>query len=107
VVGPPVVGGMASGNVEAPGQLASHYSPGKPLRLDAVTANNHEFHIGFGDICGDTNLSVRGDLTEAAAHLYAALHQAAASSRCAIAVAPIPQDGIGKAIHDRLRRAAA
>ena len=93
--------------VEAPGQLASHYAPGKPMRLNAVTARADEFHIGFGAVSGDVNLSRAGDPVEAAAGLYAALHQAAASDRPAIAVAPIPEEGIGQAINDRLRRAAA
>ncbi|MFA7584833.1 MAG: L-threonylcarbamoyladenylate synthase [Novosphingobium sp.] len=93
--------------VEAPGQLASHYSPGKPVRLDAETALADEFHIGFGGIAGDVNLSVAADLSEAAANLYAALHAAAAADRPRVAVAPIPEAGVGAAINDRLRRAAA
>ena len=95
-----------AGTVEAPGQLASHYSPGKPLRLGAEAAEAGEFHIGFGQIAGDTNLSPDGDLVEAAARLYAALHLAAASAKTGIAVAPVPGTGIGSAINDRLRRAA-
>lgn len=97
----------SSAGIEAPGQLASHYAPGKPLRLAADAAAKDEFHIGFGAIAGDTNLSLAGDLAEAAARLYEALHQAAASDRPRIAVAPIPDEGIGAAINDRLRRAAA
>ncbi|MFA7604260.1 MAG: L-threonylcarbamoyladenylate synthase [Novosphingobium sp.] len=93
--------------IEAPGQLASHYAPGKPVRLDAAEAAADEFHIGFGPVAGDVTLSATGDLAEAAARLYAALHQAAAASRPRIAVAPIPAEGIGAAINDRLRRAAA
>ena len=92
--------------VQAPGQLASHYAPGKPLRLNAVTAEPDEWLIGFGPITGDDTLSATGDLTEAAARLFAALHRADASSKPRIAVAPIPADGIGEAINDRLRRAA-
>ncbi|PEQ12119.1 threonylcarbamoyl-AMP synthase [Novosphingobium sp. PC22D] len=95
-----------SGAIEAPGQLASHYAPGKPVRLDARRAEPGEFLIGFGDIGGDTNLSASGDLAEAAARLYAALHEGDASDRDSIAVAAIPGDGIGAAINDRLRRAA-
>ncbi|MEE4153286.1 MAG: L-threonylcarbamoyladenylate synthase [Erythrobacter sp.] len=98
--------GGGSRGIEAPGQLASHYAPGKPVRLEAQTARADEFHIGFGGIAGDCNLSASGDLAEAAAGLYAALHAAAADPRPAIAVAPIPQSGIGRAINDRLRRAA-
>lgn len=97
----------SQGGVEAPGQLASHYAPGKPVRLGVEKARDNEFHIGFGEIAGDTNLSPSGDLAEAAAQLYAALHLAAASDMPAVAVAPIPGEGIGTAINDRLRRAAA
>jgi L-threonylcarbamoyladenylate synthase len=93
--------------IEAPGQLASHYAPGKPVRLNAATPRTDEFHIGFGAVAGRVNLSVRADLAEAAAQLYAALHEAAASPFARIAVAPIPDHGIGAAINDRLRRAAA
>ncbi|MCB2088465.1 MAG: L-threonylcarbamoyladenylate synthase [Sphingomonadaceae bacterium] len=93
--------------VEAPGQLAQHYSPGKPLRLDAVTAAEGEFLIGFGEVAGNCTLSACGDLAEAAARLYACLHEAGASPARRIAVAPVPDHGIGAAINDRLRRAAA
>jgi L-threonylcarbamoyladenylate synthase len=93
--------------IEAPGQLASHYAPGKPLRLHAETADADEFLIGFGKVDGDAQLSAAGDLMEAAANLYAALHDAAASAQPRIAVAPIPEEGIGIAIIDRLTRAAA
>jgi L-threonylcarbamoyladenylate synthase len=97
----------APGRIEAPGQLARHYSPGKPVRLDAVEAEDGEFMIGFGDSPGDCSLSPSGDLAEAAARLYACLHQAAAAAHPRIAVAPVPAEGIGAAINDRLRRAAA
>ena len=93
--------------IEAPGQLASHYAPGKPVRMGAVVAAEDEFLIGFGAVPGAVSLSERGDLAEAAAQLYACLHAAAAASEPRIAVAPIPEDGIGVAINDRLRRAAA
>lgn len=92
--------------VEAPGQLASHYSPGKPMRLNATKAAPDEFMIGFGSVDGDCMLSASGQLTEAAAQLYDCLHRAAASDRPRIAVAPVSQAGIGRAINDRLRRAA-
>jgi len=98
---------FAASGIEAPGQLASHYAPGKPMRLDAVTAEEDEFLIGFGAVVGQVQLSVTGDLFEAASRLYAALHLAAASPQARIAVAPIPPEGIGAAINDRLRRAAA
>ncbi|MEP0189383.1 MAG: L-threonylcarbamoyladenylate synthase [Erythrobacter sp.] len=93
-------------SVEAPGQLASHYSPGKPVRLNATEVQGDVFLIGFGAITGDNNLSADGVLREAAARLYDALHQAAESDKPRIAVAPIPNEGVGRAINDRLRRAA-
>ena len=93
--------------VEAPGQLASHYAPSKPLRLDAASADTDEYSIGFGPIDGDVNLSRSGDLVEAAARLFDLLHEADASSKPRIAVAPVPDTGLGRAINDRLRRAAA
>ncbi|MCK0099075.1 L-threonylcarbamoyladenylate synthase [Qipengyuania sp. S6317L1] len=92
--------------VEAPGQTPRHYSPGKPLRLNAQEVARDEFFIGFGEIAGDCTLSPQGDLSAAAANLYDCLHQAAASHRPRIAVAPIPESGIGQAINDRLKRAA-
>jgi L-threonylcarbamoyladenylate synthase len=92
--------------IEAPGQMLRHYAPGKPVRLDAGEARNDEFLIGFGAIAGDCSLSPSGDMAQAAARLYACLHEAAASDFPGIAVAPIPQAGIGAAINDRLRRAA-
>ena len=96
-----------SQRVEAPGQLASHYAPGKPVRLDAENAEADEFHIGFGPVAGDATLSASGDLAEAAARLYALLHEGAAAAQPRIAVAPVPRHGIGAAINDRLKRAAA
>lgn len=93
--------------IEAPGQLASHYAPSKPVRLDAVAAQADEWLIGFGAVAGDDTLSPSGDLAEAAANLYAALHRADASPCQRIAVAPIPSGGMGEAINDRLKRAAA
>ncbi|WP_298335736.1 L-threonylcarbamoyladenylate synthase [uncultured Erythrobacter sp.] len=92
--------------IEAPGQLARHYSPGKPVRLEATEVAPDEFWIGFGPLDGDCNLSESGDLNLAAAQLYENLHRAAASSKPRIAVAPIPESGVGRAINDRLRRAA-
>ncbi len=94
-------------SIEAPGQMPRHYSPGKPVRLNAATARDDEFHVGFGAVAGHINLSATGDLQEAAAALYAALHDAAAAPQLRIAIAPIPQTGIGIAINDRLQRAAA
>ncbi|WP_435419148.1 L-threonylcarbamoyladenylate synthase [Parerythrobacter aurantius] len=97
----------ADGTIEAPGQLARHYAPGKPLRLDAQCADADEFLLGFGPVPGDWSLSPTGDLAEAAARLYAGLHRAGEAQQPRIAVAPIPEEGIGAAINDRLRRAAA
>ena len=97
----------ASDRIEAPGQMASHYAPLKPLRLDAEDARPDEWVIGFGGADGDSNLSPTGDLVEAAATLFDRLHEAEAADPSAIAVAPIPQEGLGAAINDRLRRAAA
>lgn len=106
-----VVGGSddvtpASGRIEAPGQLASHYNPGKPVRLNAVTAEADEFLIGYDGIAGAVSLSPSGDLAEAASRLYACLHAGAAADQPRIAVAPIPDAGVGAAINDRLGRAA-
>lgn len=92
--------------IEAPGQLARHYSPGKPLRLNADGPQPDEFLIGYDTMEGDCTLSLSGDLNEAAARLYDCLHRAAASDKSRIAVAHIPAEGIGRAINDRLRRAA-
>jgi L-threonylcarbamoyladenylate synthase len=96
-----------AGRIEAPGQLTSHYAPGKPLRLDARIADPDEFMIGFAAIGGSVSLSPDGDLAQAAARLYDCLHAAAAATQPRIAVAPVPELGIGAAINDRLRRAAA
>ena len=93
--------------VEAPGQLASHYAPSKPLRLNAAAAEPDEYLIGFGPVAGDANLSEAGNLTEAAARLFDLLHRADASANPRIAIAPVPDEGLGAAINDRLKRAAA
>ena len=94
------------GRVEAPGQLASHYAPGKPVRLDVIRSVEDEFTIGFGEVAGDCSLSLEGNLEEAASRLYACLHLAAKSGKPRIAIAPVPDTGLGRAINDRLRRAA-
>ena len=96
----------AAAAIEAPGQLASHYAPSKPLRLNADRAERREYLIGFGAVTGDATLSASGDLVEAASRLFDLLHEADASDREAIAVAPVPDNGLGAAINDRLRRAA-
>lgn len=97
----------AAGEVESPGQLRSHYAPSKPVRLDAEIAERDEWLIGFGPVRGATTLSEAGDLVEAAARLFDALHEADRQPRPRIAVAPVPETGVGIAINDRLRRAAA
>lgn len=96
-----------NGTIEAPGQLRSHYAPTKPLRLNAVHAAPDEWLIGFGPVYGQTTLSTSGDLVEAAAKLFEKLHEADAAPAGKIAVAAIPATGLGAAINDRLRRAAA
>ena len=107
VLGVQAAGGDAGSRIEAPGQLASHYAPGKPVRLGALEAGPDEFLIGFGAVEGDCTLSAGGNLEEAAARLYACLHEAARAEQPRIAVAPVPEEGVGRAINDRLRRAAA
>lgn len=97
----------SDGRIEAPGQMTAHYAPSKPLRLNASSVAGDEWHVGFGSIGGTINLSADGDLDEAAANLFAALHAADQSTALRIAVAPIPDVGLGLAINDRLRRAAA
>ncbi len=97
----------------APGQLTSHYAPGAPMRLAADTRAPDEVWIGFGPDCtgADLNLSPSGDTTQAAAHLFSALRAAdriaTETGAARIAVAPVPDSGLGRAINDRLRRAAA
>jgi len=93
--------------IEAPGQLDHHYRPSKPLALNRSARHNGEWLIGFGAIEGNANLSRDGDLAEAAASLFACLHEADASGSASIAVAHIPHEGLGVAINDRLRRAAS
>lgn len=97
----------ARSRIEAPGQLASHYAPSKPLRLDALSAEDDEFLIGFAGIEGNSNLSASSDLVEAAARLFDLLHEADSSEKRRIAVAPVPSRGLGSAINDRLSRAAS
>ena len=95
----------------SPGQLASHYAPNARLRMNANVAGDDEHMIGFGDVAGQINLSKTGDLTEAAANLFAYLHMADEDAqtlgKTKIAVAPIPMTGLGVAINDRLKRASA
>lgn len=109
----PEIAADAANLPNAPGQLTSHYAPGAAVRLGATEKETHEIWIGFGPACpaADINLSPSGDLTEAAAHLFGALRDADRLAQTAgartIAVAPVPDTGLGRAINDRLRRAAA
>jgi L-threonylcarbamoyladenylate synthase len=98
---------VTAGAVEAPGMLASHYAPTRPVRLDATARQPGEWLIGFGPVAGDDNLSPSAKLEEAAARLFAALHHADTQPVETIAIAPVPDHGLGRAINDRLRRAAA
>lgn len=106
VIGRPLLR-PGDGTVTAPGMLASHYAPRARLRLDATSAGPDELMIGFGAVPGDFSLSETGDVGEAAANLFALLRAADARAAAVIAVAPIPESGLGRAINDRLRRAAA
>ena len=104
VAGP--LGAAAGGIITAPGQMESHYAPRAALRLEAREAGAGEVLLGFGLVTGAAlNLSATGDLREAAANLFAMLR--ALDGGRTIAVSPIPDFGLGEAINDRLRRAAA
>lgn len=92
--------------ISAPGQLASHYAPNAPVRLNATERQTGETLIGFGDIEGDLTLSSSGNLSESASNLFKILRKAD-NRGLPIAVAPIPNTGIGIALNDRLQRAAA
>lgn len=107
-----LVGPLAGAEAEAgrsPGRLARHYAPAAPLRLDANAPRPGEAFLAFGPAPAGPavfNLSPTGDLREAAANLFAMLRAADALAPAGIAVAPIPEGGLGEAINDRLRRAA-
>ncbi|SDZ16804.1 translation factor SUA5 [Jannaschia faecimaris] len=102
---------VTPGKVQAPGQLSSHYAPGRPVRMGVTVADPTAVLLGFGDIAGDLNLSPTGDMVEAAANLFDHFHAidalAASLGKVRIDVAPVPETGLGRAINDRLRRAAA
>ena len=106
-LGAPIPAGGEAGAPTSPGQLASHYAPRGTMRLNVTEPGPGEVMLGFGAIPGDLTLSASGDLTEAAATLFARLHDLNAMGAERIAVAPIPETGLGRAINDRLRRAAA
>jgi len=112
-----VIGDIEDGTVampgrpRSPGQLTRHYAPKLPLRLDARDVGQDEALLAFGPAPpagarAVRNLSAGGDLTEAAANLFAMLHELEASGASRIAVMPIPETGLGRAINDRLRRGA-
>lgn len=93
--------------ISAPGQLMSHYAPTAQVRLNATEWEPGELRLGFGVVDCDLNLSETEDLVEAAAHLFDHLHRLDAMGGGTIAVSPIPHEGLGIAINDRLSRAAA
>lgn len=106
-----VVGPLESDGTEghrSPGRLSLHYAPDAPVRIEAGEARPSEILLGFGPGVGDPrwSLSVSGDLTEAAARLFRLLREADRERPTGIAIAPIPQTGLGEAINDRIRRAA-
>jgi L-threonylcarbamoyladenylate synthase len=104
----PLPKGGSQEKPNAPGQLASHYAPAAPMRLEARDVRDGEVRLGFGHGEAELYLSQSGDLVEAAANLFHMLREAdrLAQGRI-IAVAPVPEMGLGRAINDRLRRAAA
>jgi L-threonylcarbamoyladenylate synthase len=112
-----VIGTLGDANaletIRAPGMLAKHYAPAQSLRMNATILNEGEAYLGFGpdsftghNAAMQLNLSEAGDLTEAAANLFAMLHELDRPDHAGIAVAPIPESGLGVAINDRLRRAS-
>lgn len=109
LLGEAVATGGDAGRPTSPGQLASHYAPEASVRLEATEAQAGELLVGFGAVQGRLTLSATGDLVEAAAALFDTLREAdrLAGPGGRIAFAPVPQAGLGRAINDRLRRAAA
>ncbi len=104
-----VIGTLAEAQADAkrsPGRLARHYSPKAPVRLNVSRPEPGEAYLAFGPGEHRWNLSPAGDLRQAAARLFAYLREADRTDPSAIAVAPIPNEGLGEAINDRLKRAA-
>lgn len=104
-----LIGPLADAEADAkrsPGRLSLHYAPEAPVRIDAEAPRDGEAYLAFGPSDSPFNLSATRDLTEAAANLFAMLRAADRTRPSAIAVAPIPHEGLGEAINDRLRRAA-
>jgi L-threonylcarbamoyladenylate synthase len=97
----------AHNNIISPGQLDRHYAPSKPIILNTIDGGVDGVQIGFGVHDGDFNLSPSGDLIEAAANLYHFMRRADMTEAGLIAIAPIPEESLGIAINDRLRRAAS
>jgi L-threonylcarbamoyladenylate synthase len=111
-LGPISISGSDPNAPRSPGQLTSHYAPRLPLRKDAMSAHPGEVLLAFGPqalpgFAAMLNLSPRGDLAEAAGNLFAMLRRLDRPDFTGIAVMPIPDEGLGRAINDRLRRAAA
>lgn len=105
-IGQAIAVAEAGAAIVAPGMLASHYAPNAALRLDVMAPEAGEAYLGFGEMAATLNLSPSGDLHEAARNLFSMLHEL--DERFArIAIAPIPHRGLGEAINDRLKRAAA
>lgn len=103
-----LVNGGSAEKPNAPGQLASHYAPKAGVRLNATTPRAGEVWVGFGPCPGAVlSLSPSGDMVEAAANLFHVLREADRLADLGIAFAPVPEEGLGRAINDRLRRAAA
>lgn len=112
MLGPIAAGESQSDAPRSPGQLASHYAPRLPLRMKAIEARPGEALLAFGSnpppgFAETLNLSASGDLTEAAANFFAMLRRLDRPEFVGIAVMPIPDEGLGRAINDRLQRAAA
>jgi len=109
IVGP--LSRRSEDKINAPGQLESHYAPNTPMRLNAKGVKANEALLAFGKPLSGArvtrNLSERSDLTEAAANLFAMMRELDAAGAAIIAVMPVPETGLGEAINDRLRRAAA
>lgn len=107
----PLISDTTPGKVQAPGQLSSHYAPQTPVFLNCRLTDPNAIRVSFGPGDADLSLSSSGDLIEAAAHLFSTLHAADALAKArkaaAIHIAPIPDHGLGRAINDRLARAAA
>ena len=104
IIGPVYIGG--EGAIKAPGMMERHYAPSVRMRLNIIDPMPGEFYLGFGDVACDLNLSPVGNLEEAAANLFRMMRDLDRPGALGIAVAPIPNQGLGLAINDRLKRAA-